>query len=162
MAKKWLSFVAIFVFFTFFFVFEADISRSKRSWRQHENASLASFFGLKKSANGFVSIDDTRDFFGMSPTREAEFFLERESVYEKRRIRVQQTCERLKPELRVFNWTRINRNIYIENKNISYCPIPKVASSTWTRNMMIIGGLRPHAVNHVIAPKSFPIPKDKE
>ncbi len=39
-------------------------------------------------------------------------------------------------------------------KNFS-AQIPKVASSSWSRNFMVMGGLRPRKKNHVTASRLF-------
>ena len=103
------------------------------------------------------AINSSLNYYLMTDEEEEELLKNRQLTFDVRRDRVHETCSRLKPTAKAFNWTK-NTLVYVEQANVVYCPIPKVASSTWTRNFMIIGGLKPMRVNHVAAPRLFPLP----
>ncbi|TRY72259.1 hypothetical protein TCAL_00216, partial [Tigriopus californicus] len=50
--------------------------------------------------------------------------------------------------------------IYDKSHKLAYCAIPKVASSSWTHNFLIMGGLSPLKFSHRAAPKRLPFPLD--
>jgi len=110
--------------------FEGEEPEHETSVRQRRNRTE------KTNTTGAVEKTFAEQFVTAYPavslTQTKRFLSEQESIYEQRKRRIAHFCKQREAPQNIgkFNTTLI----HLAKKDISYCPIPKVSSSTWCKN----------------------------